>query len=58
MDKEAIFDYLDALRESGITNMFGAGPYVERAFGLKRQEARDVLVEWMQTFGQRHAEST
>ena len=25
-DKREVFDYLDALRESGVTNMFGASP--------------------------------
>ena len=56
MDKEMIFEYLDALRESGVTNMFGAGSYVEDEFGLRRQEARDLLVEWMTTFEERHKE--
>jgi hypothetical protein len=49
------FEYLDALRESGVTNMFGAGPYLQEAFGLDRYEARDILMKWMQTFGERHA---
>jgi hypothetical protein len=26
-DKEEVFDYLDALRGSGIVNVFGAMPY-------------------------------
>jgi hypothetical protein len=42
---------LDALRESGITNMFGAGSYLQEEFGLTRAEARAILVYWMQTFG-------
>jgi hypothetical protein len=29
-----MFQYLDDLRQSGATNMFGAGPYLEGAFGL------------------------
>lgn len=49
-----VFLYLDRLRESGITNMFGAGPYVEDEFGLGRQEAKDLLIEWMETFEDRH----
>ena len=44
------FRYLDALRESGATNMFGAGRYLAQAFGLSKQEAGDVLVAWMKTF--------
>lgn len=54
MDKEQVFRFLDELRESGITNMFGAAPYVEEEFGVDRKEARKLLVEWMETFGDRH----
>ena len=49
-----VFLYLDRLRESGIVNMFGAGPYVEDEFGLGRQEAKEHLIEWMTTFEDRH----
>lgn len=47
--------YLDNLRKSGVTNMFGATPYLMRAFKkLKKDEARDVLLYWMRTFEERH----
>lgn len=39
--------YLDKLRESGETNMFGATPYLQEEFGLDKQEAREILIEWM-----------
>ena len=42
--------YLDVLKESGITNMFGATPYLQAEFDLTKQEAKDVLVYWMRTF--------
>lgn len=45
------FEYLDALRESGVTNMFGAGAYLEDHFGLSRYEAKDILLEWINSFG-------
>ena len=54
-NREMYFDYLDQLRESGITNMFGASPYLQEAFNLNRYEAKDVLLEWMQTFSARQA---
>lgn len=54
MDKKAVFEYLDTLRESGAINMFGAGPYVQDAFGLDRRDARDLVIEWMETFSTRH----
>jgi hypothetical protein len=41
------YDYLDALRLSGVTNMFGAAPYLQREFNLGRQEAKDILLQWM-----------
>ena len=56
MDKEEYFRYLDALRESGVTNMFGAAPYLQGQFGLSRNESRVILIEWMETFEQRHGE--
>ena len=49
-DKQKYFEFLNVLRESGVTNMFGAGPYLQQEFGLDRYEARDILLEWMQGF--------
>ena len=37
----AYFDYLDGLRESGVTNMFGAATFLEGTFNLTRKEARE-----------------
>ena len=53
IDKSEMFEYLDTLRESGVTNMFGAGQYLEQAFDIDRKEARDVLTEWMKTYAER-----
>jgi hypothetical protein len=45
------FEYLDSLRESRITNMFGARPYVQQAFPKWGPEkAGKVLTTWMKTF--------
>ena len=41
------FIYLNRLRESGDTNMFGAAPYLEMEFGFERREAKQVLMDWM-----------
>jgi hypothetical protein len=51
---DEMLDYLDALRESGVTNMYGARPYVEDQFGLGKSEAGLVLGYWMKSFGERH----
>ena len=42
------FLYLNRLRESGATNMFGAAPYLEMEFDLDRREEQQVLMNWMQ----------
>lgn len=56
---EEMLDYLDKLRASGVTNMFGAGEYLENAFPElendrpsfhSSKKARDVLMYWMKTF--------
>lgn len=54
-DYEEYFEYLDSLRESGVTNMFGAVPYLMATFDyLAEDEARDILFLWMATFNSRH----
>lgn len=42
------FEYLNELRDSGETNMFGAGAYLEAEFDLDRREAKNILMAWMQ----------
>ena len=46
-------EYLDDLRDSGQTNMFGAGPYLQEDFGLSRNDSHKVLKYWMESFGER-----
>lgn len=53
---EEHFEYLDELRESGVTNMYGAAEYLVDAFDLKRAAANKYLSHWMETFAQRHKE--
>ena len=55
MNKKKYFLYLDNLRESGVTNMFGAVPYLTATFSeLTEREAKNILIEWMKTFNERH----
>jgi len=44
--------YLDKLRDSGVTNMFGAGDYLQIKFDLDRRESEEVLLYWMDSFGE------
>ncbi len=55
-NKEEVFVYLDELRESGVTNMFGAASYIQKEFDAEKAEAKSLLVEWMKTFSERHPE--
>lgn len=42
--------YLEELRRSGETNMYGAAPYLVRAFGVSHKEAVSILAEWMRCY--------
>ena len=55
-DVAEFFEYLDGLRASGATNMFGATPYVMDEFDMDRRTAEAVLTGWMTTFSNEPAE--
>jgi hypothetical protein len=44
------FAYLDDLRESGATNMFGAAIYLQKFMACEQIESRVVLQQWMDSF--------
>jgi len=46
-DKEDVFLYLDALRDSGQINMMGARPHIQHNFDLDKKEATELHMEWM-----------
>ncbi len=55
--------FLDELRDSGDTNMYGAGAYLDSEFPElsddtpsfhSSQKARDILAYWMKSFTERH----
>ena len=49
--KEEYLSYLNVLRLSGATNMFGAVPYLRNEFPeLTNEDARTVLQYWMENF--------
>lgn len=51
---EEHLNFLDDLRDSGQTNMFGASRYIEQEFGVTREQAREILCHWMDTFSERN----
>ena len=48
-EEDKVFTYLDELRDSGVTNMFGAGPYLEQEFGVSRRVSHVLLETWMRS---------
>lgn len=49
-EEKEIFDYLNELRDSGVTNMFGASTYIVDEFDITSKEASVILVKWMNNF--------
>jgi hypothetical protein len=43
------YDFLEDLRLSGCTNMFGASPYLVKEFGISEKKAKEILIEWMKS---------
>ncbi len=44
------YRFLYDLQRSGRTNMHGAVPYLIQRFGLEKNEARDILLHWMDQY--------
>ena len=41
---------LEAIRQSGITNMWGASPYLAEFAGITQGLAKEVLVSWIENY--------
>lgn len=50
MTKNKYWIYLEDLRRSGATNMFGAVPYLMKEFELEEKEAVRILADWMNNY--------
>tara|TARA_R110000824_G_scaffold65022_1_gene169696 strand:- start:12591 stop:12818 length:228 start_codon:yes stop_codon:yes gene_type:complete len=48
--KEDVFNYLDDLKESGETNMFGATPYIMETFEINKSMSKQFLTDWMESY--------
>lgn len=48
--EKTAFIFLNDLRDSGVTNMFGATPYLEDKFQTNKEVARALLLAWMNVF--------
>ena len=49
-DDAKYFAYLVQLRDSGVTNMWGAAPYIAQEFDIPAEEAKDVWLRWIKSF--------
>ena len=45
--EQKYYDFLEDLRQSGDTNMFGAAQYLMAAFSMKRDRATSMLSDWI-----------
>jgi len=41
---------LEAIRQSGICNMWGASPYLAELAGITKSLAKDVLLSWIENY--------
>jgi hypothetical protein len=48
--EQEVLEFLNIVRITGVTNMFGATPYIEDEFGLDKKESRRLLSLWMKNF--------
>ena len=48
--RNEVYLYLEQLRESGETNMFGAGVYLQKHFELPKNQAIMYLTDWMRSY--------
>lgn len=54
--RQYYWNYLEKLRRSGITNMYGAAPYLAEEFNLNLNDARDILLDWMYNYNSKDYE--
>ena len=48
--EQEVLEFLNILRDSGDTNMFGATPYIKDEFDLDSKESKRLLMLWMANF--------
>jgi hypothetical protein len=51
--EKEVLEYLNDLRSSGATNMFGARPYIESEFMVDKKEASRLLTLWMSNYNEK-----
>lgn len=46
------YNVLGTIREMGVTNMFGAAPYLAQIAGIDERLAREVHLSWMENYSE------
>ena len=50
-DWEDYYKTLEAIRRTGVVNMFGAAPYLRECFPkLSKDDANEILVNWIRNY--------
>lgn len=51
-DWEDYYKTLEAIRRTGVVNMFGAAPYLRECYPdeLTNDQAKDVLINWIENY--------
>jgi hypothetical protein len=52
LDPKTVYQYLFDLQESGVTNMLGCKPYLQREFSMTESEADDIRQEFVSRYGE------
>ena len=52
-DWEDYYKTLEAIRRTGVVNMYGAAPYLRECFPkLSKDDANEILVNWMRNYNE------
>lgn len=51
-DRKQYYEFLEELRKSGVTNMWGAAPFLQAEFDISAAEARDILLDWIKNYSE------
>lgn len=50
---EEYYKTLEAIRRTGVVNMWGSAPYLKECFpDMSEQKSRDVLLSWIENYGE------
>lgn len=49
---EEYYNFLEGLRQSGVVNMYGAAPYLEKYCKVDKKTSREILGNWMTNYNE------